>query len=220
MLLTNISPFELLSWCLYREGVVEMDIWSWIFVEKFRIIFKVCVHKDREEGVKNLWKCADILYGWPPTWLAKWYSVLFFCYYSFTRALIWKIVALQISKATIKIYHLEIISLSVIKQGNFPVPHYPNSTTKFIILEANNIEMNPGPTSLNNTSCSKCNEAVRSSTSKYNCLVCFSPTRQKCANLPAKLYKKGYQWRRSLCLCKELPFSTAKNTVISPDFLV
>ena len=64
-------------------GIVGMDIWSRIFVEELRTIFKVCVCLDKRRGgqpnvhrcgqggggwggrrgVKNHWKCSDILYG-------------------------------------------------------------------------------------------------------------------------------------------------------------
>ena len=55
MLLTNIQPYDLLSWCFYR-GWVETDIWNRIFAEKFPIIFKVCVSADRSgEGVSQMW---------------------------------------------------------------------------------------------------------------------------------------------------------------------
>ena len=33
----------------------EMDFWSRIFVEKLRIISKVCVHTDRGEGFSRMW---------------------------------------------------------------------------------------------------------------------------------------------------------------------
>ena len=49
-------------------GIVGMDIWSRIFVEELRTIFKVCVCLDKRRGGqpnvhKNHWKCSDILYG-------------------------------------------------------------------------------------------------------------------------------------------------------------
>ena len=60
MLLKNVSPYDLLSWCLYRGEVVEMDIWSWIFADKFRMIFKVCVRRDRgRRGVNQMWTDMD-----------------------------------------------------------------------------------------------------------------------------------------------------------------
>ena len=82
MLLTNISPCDLLSWCLCRGGV-------WFLLENSYHIQSLCpdgqgkegvsqmqTDVDKEEGrVKNHWNCADILYGWPHVWkLTVWYS--------------------------------------------------------------------------------------------------------------------------------------------------
>ena len=42
------------------EGVVEMDIWGLTFVEKFHVMFKVCVRTDwRLEGVSQVWTGMD-----------------------------------------------------------------------------------------------------------------------------------------------------------------
>ena len=71
-----------LAVCIER-GLVEMDIWSRIFAEKFRITFKVCVRTGRggggsvkcgqvwtgRRGVKNYSENVNILYRWPQSML-------------------------------------------------------------------------------------------------------------------------------------------------------
>ena len=52
--------------------MVEPDIWTQMFAEKFCTIFKVCICTDRERGVKNHWKYVDILYECPLLVGIKW----------------------------------------------------------------------------------------------------------------------------------------------------
>ena len=73
------------------EGVVEMDIWSLTFVEKFHVMFKVCVRTDwRLEGVSQVWtgmdreggggralrNCGDENFGAITTWKVSKYGVI------------------------------------------------------------------------------------------------------------------------------------------------
>ena len=65
MLLINVWPCDLLSWCFY-SGMGESEdrggdgYCSWIFAEKFRFIFKVCVRTDRgRREVSQMWIGVD-----------------------------------------------------------------------------------------------------------------------------------------------------------------
>ena len=74
MLLRNIQSCDLLSWCLYRgrgggdRFLLRTSVSYSTFVSAragWRGFSQMWTYVDKGgKGVKNHWKCADILYGW------------------------------------------------------------------------------------------------------------------------------------------------------------